>query len=1112
MQPALMSVRLWETTEPVLRDTGYVHEFGTSNVDPAQPADGAGSDPPPAEDPWQPCSGDANLSLPPTPGSPGNTPPGEDLNLRIGWERFEKLILAVSRSARGLRGIKFRRYGVQGQAQHGIDLAGREPDGSYTVIQCKDYQEFTTGDLRNAVTKFTTGKRPFDAHRFIVATSAATQRTELQDELAVLQDAHSDLELDLWDSEQINEYLRSLGDVVARFWTRETAETFCTAAPPPSGVPVPLPDRQAQAEKILIGPLKTNDVAPILQRADAQRSSAPADSAQLYGDLATRLHDAGFRGHAVTMRRKQLEALADAQLSEQAVELAARLAVTALHFGDRDEARRLAHQIESLVRDGSGTTTNRHAQLVSAAVQSVLHPLGVFDTLREALNESAAVEPDYQPLLVLLLAERMLALESESLNELDPLIGAAIVRADAEAVVEVTEDAAIRLRLVRAEYNASERTELDRLARRHLLPARQKALVRAREARRCTLESRAEEALEAWRDAVHDAIHAGLPQDAADWLYAIRAVNVQFGPMTSDIDDEHRLAQALRATETGRLLSRVRSPREHALSALVSEKPIEAALSAQRWLTETVTTGSWASEIEALEFLADLYRKNAEPMRAALFYQRAGKSKKLTSLADTAGDAILPIGSLKDAPWWVAHARASLIETQADLIDDSAAQTLLSQLTDLAERGRQGELVDSRYHNLTHQVTRSACVLVARGTQSQAIALLGLLASDVPRGPNKYRHSDDCHATACVAIAKSYPALANTALTRLFDLADGGVQKALELITDDDVINLLTGKDHGSESLLNRGCPPTLSEEVRAEFRSRVIRLDEDERYLADVLRFRVDPDAPSVRERANQARDRILLRPAPEPHRAEIGTRLVTDAYLACNLDHEEKRICLEKLMNVAGDVRELAISRQDALTGARNLVIDMPPEIKEKTFNTVRTFVLGEQDGSHLDDELAGKPHPLSSFKISMGSPSLRGSALQLAAVSASTTDDHAWVRDQAVALLRSDDTVDIHAAAVTLSRLPSEVAAEVDANLMAVHNHVNVRQASAFLCMQEQIRYRDTAMRLARDGDFRVRKALAEAAVLRSSEEGETASVILTLLSQDPRHSVRAAARRT
>lgn len=91
-------------------------------------------------DRWQPISGDPDLGHPPSAGAPGERPPGEDLDLAIGWDRFEKLILAVSSRVLAIRGIKFRRYGVQGQAQHGIDLAGRDVDGRFVVVQCKDYQ------------------------------------------------------------------------------------------------------------------------------------------------------------------------------------------------------------------------------------------------------------------------------------------------------------------------------------------------------------------------------------------------------------------------------------------------------------------------------------------------------------------------------------------------------------------------------------------------------------------------------------------------------------------------------------------------------------------------------------------------------------------------------------------------------------------------------------------------------------------------------------------------------------------------------------------------------------------------------------------------------------
>lgn len=231
---------------------------------------------------WVSCLLDPNLQTPPEPGTPGNAPPGADLALNIGWDRFEKLVLAVAQRVLGLRGLKFRRYGVEGQAQHGIDLAGREPDGSYTVIQCKDVQAFTVVLLRDAAEKFTEGRRPFDASRLIIVTSATTRPVQLAEELGRLQDAHPDLELDLWGTEQLNEYLRYHADIVARFWTRETAAVFCTGAPLP-GVPAPPPDRQEQAERILVGPLRTSSMTPMLRQADAARASSPADSAALYG-------------------------------------------------------------------------------------------------------------------------------------------------------------------------------------------------------------------------------------------------------------------------------------------------------------------------------------------------------------------------------------------------------------------------------------------------------------------------------------------------------------------------------------------------------------------------------------------------------------------------------------------------------------------------------------------------------------------------------------------------------------------------------------------------------------------------------------------------------------
>ncbi|MFI7103666.1 restriction endonuclease [Streptomyces sp. NPDC050161] len=1069
----------------------------------------------PEADPWVAYLLDENLRTPPDPGPPGNTPPAEDLNLHIGWERFEKLVLAVLQRSLGLRGIRFRRYGLHGQRQYGIDLAGREPDGRYTVVQCKDYRDFTARDLRLAVEKFTAGRQPFGAYRLIVITSDNTQHKEIAHELSRLQDEHRDLELDVWGSEILNEELRFHADVVARFWTRETADVFCTGAPLP-GVPVPPPDLQEQAERILIGPLKTTDMTLSLCEADTQRTEDPARAARIYGELASGLDQAGYRGHATVLRSKQMETLREAGRLDDAASIAAHLAAMALHRGDRFEPRKLARLLETLAREtaGSGTAraaaTARHTRLIVAAVNDVLHPVGTPTKLRAALDDSAAEEPSYRPLLVLLLAEHLLAVARDELAAIDALLRSAVRQAEKTSPAHAEGEVALRLRLVRAEYDTEERWELAKAARRHRVSGRHAALISAREARRCCLEGRADEALEAWRDAVHDGIRAGLAGEAADWLYAIRGVNVQYGPLTTEIDDEHRLAQALRTTGTRCLLDRVRDPQEQAMSAAVNNKPIEAVLSARRWLIDSVVTGSWADEMEALAFLGDLYRGNEEPAVAAVCYQRAGKPNRIRELAKSVQDS-LPVGELKDAPWWVLHARAVTIAEQADLIDDAACGALLGELTGLAIRGRAGELTDSPGYALTLQSAKSACRLAARGTQEQAIAVLDLLSPDVPREPHHYSATDDEHATACVAIACAHPQLAFIALSRLIDLAAYGAEKAISLMTSDRALWLLGAPSRDGYGVGEPTGHDGFSTADQAALRARIGEPSTIDHHLADLLRYEVAPESPSARELAKRARDRILSRPEPTRGRAYIGTGLVTASYLAGSLDEADRRACLEAVLNIAHDIREVVMNRQEALTAAANLVIGLSGEARRTAFSHGKEFTLRKQGMTPLD-VLTHNSHPLSAFRSHIGSASLRGHGLRLAVAAASTAAEQEWVRDQAVGLFRSDDTSEVNAAAHSINSLPSEVAAAVDAGLLAAHASVHVRQLSAVLCMRDPNRHGETARRLAGDDDFQVRLTLAEAAARIAADSSALVRELLALLADDPRHSVRQAALRS
>jgi DNA-binding transcriptional LysR family regulator len=313
-----------------------------------------------ADQAWHSIFTDPVLVRPPTPGSQGNVPAGDDLRLDIGWARFEQLLVSVAQHVLGLNQVRFRRYGVSGQRQHGIDLAGRCAEGGYTVVQCKEYAKFTPADLRAAVAKFTEGKRPFGAQHLIVAVSTVARTTQLEDELARLQDKHKDLHIELWGTEQINDVLRNRADIVSRFWTRETAETFCTGAPLP-GVAAALPNWARVADQILLSPLGVDGLDDQLTAADKRRVSDPATAADAYRQLADRLAADGFAGHAHVLRRKQLDALADADELDAAAALTAQLAATALHQADMHQAQLLSHRLDTLVRARTQNTTQNVA-------------------------------------------------------------------------------------------------------------------------------------------------------------------------------------------------------------------------------------------------------------------------------------------------------------------------------------------------------------------------------------------------------------------------------------------------------------------------------------------------------------------------------------------------------------------------------------------------------------------------------------------------------------------------------------------------------------------------------------------------------------------------------
>lgn len=1086
--------------------------------------------------PWSDVFGDERFSGPPSPGSPGHVPPGANLSLNIGWDRFEHLLVFVAQAILGLGPVKFRRYGTAGQAQQGIDLAGRRADGTYVVVQCKDYKRFTAASLRAAVKTFVDGDRPFGSTHLIVVVSSNAGTTQIEDELAAQQDAHTDLTIELWGAEQINDVLRERNDIVARFWTRETADTFCTAAPA-GGVAAPAPNWLHLSDMVLLEPTGVRDFAERISEADRLVTDDPSAAADILGEVADAVTAEGFQGHAQGIRRRQFDLLTEAGRHADVIELAAELAVASIHQGHEESGRQYVDRIEQAVIAIDQSETNggaekattkaieagrRHVALLNAAIAATEHPLGDKDEFATQLRDVPVVEqPAYFPALVLLLAElesgdRIFSLPDAlpephlvnpgAVEHLDDLLAAAIEHPGAARSNPYDSQLVFRLRLIRARHNDTLHTSLINDARMLKLTRPEASLALASEARRNVDDGSPDDAMLNWRGAIQDAIHEGNTDDASGWLYSVRGVRLRYRHLDLNVNNEHYLAQGLPKTGAGSALTRTVDHETRAFREAADGKGTPAINAARRWLVDSLTLSVWPNENEAVNLLGDLFARNTEVERASLCFQWTNNTKKLEELTKAAGDRALPIRSFRRGPWWVRCAAIDLIALQEDLLDDEIAAQYLRELTDIAAAGRKGELIDP-LGNVLLATIKTACSLAGRGTEEDAVALLDLLAPDVARAPNAYRFHDLQHVDACLRIAQEHPQMTNMAFDRLFALAEAGCHDALSALQRRSVQRHLQEQD-GNPALVG------LTTGERAKFRARIAAMDESGAHQAAVAACALGIRTNTTARRVQEAAERIRTRPAPDPNIFSFGSQVVTDSYLVSMLAPDEAPACVERLMNAAEDRGEASPNRAQALIAVRNLVTDVDEPTRQEVFERSKAFVLGEQDGSHLDDFITN-PHPLSTMQVNLGKATLRGEGLILAAAAAESPEERNWVARHAVGAMRDDGTQIAQEAARALRILGSSIESPPDPGILASHPEPMAKFLAIMYAVAEPAKCEYVLEAIANDLDFRARMGVADAiGQTRSAGDPDADKAackrVLTFLENDQRHSVRTTAR--
>jgi hypothetical protein len=96
----------------------------------------------------------------------------------LDWAGFERLVFRLASVEDEVE--DWQRYGRSGQAQEGIDIYARRVGGRYIAWQCKRYVSLTAADVARAVELFAKGTWLERSERLILATSARSDDTAVQ--------------------------------------------------------------------------------------------------------------------------------------------------------------------------------------------------------------------------------------------------------------------------------------------------------------------------------------------------------------------------------------------------------------------------------------------------------------------------------------------------------------------------------------------------------------------------------------------------------------------------------------------------------------------------------------------------------------------------------------------------------------------------------------------------------------------------------------------------------------------------------------------------------------------------------------------------------------------
>jgi hypothetical protein len=272
------------------------------------------------------------------------------------------------------------------------------------------------------------------------------------------------------------------------------------------------------ADAILRGPVAHLGLADDLRRAEEAVEQRPDEAARLLARVADHLEVSGFVPHAAPVRQLQAKALRAAGRRAEEASIRIDLGWQQLEAGDTFWAERQVREIAEWGDEASDDVV-RSTNALSAAVGLRRDYAVTLDHLADALDALTDLDPHRVDAALVLAEEAVAARRPELVRARADLLrdlAGAMPQNDHGHLI------AARLRMCVAD-SCGGWDELAATARDTYPPA-VTALVLARSARHLALVPQPQPSVARWRDAVERACVEGLNDDAADWLYALRAV------------------------------------------------------------------------------------------------------------------------------------------------------------------------------------------------------------------------------------------------------------------------------------------------------------------------------------------------------------------------------------------------------------------------------------------------------------------------------------------------------------------------------------------------------------------------------------------------------------